>query len=66
MAASRVMTLGIESEFLDQLRAVAKIERRSVSAQMLFLRRGSRRRYGDGESPCHGLLALAVGRSETS
>jgi hypothetical protein len=37
MAATRVMTLRIEPELLEQLRAVAKAERRSVSAQMLFL-----------------------------
>lgn len=31
------MTLRIDSELLEQLREVAKAERRSVSAQMLFL-----------------------------
>jgi hypothetical protein len=37
MAASKVMTVRIEPELLEQLREAAKAERRSVSAQMLFL-----------------------------
>ncbi len=37
MAASRVVTLRIEPELLAQLRAAAKAERRSVSAQIRFL-----------------------------
>ena len=37
MAASRVVTLRIEPELLAQLRAAAKAERRSVSAQVLVL-----------------------------
>ena len=37
MAASRVVTLRIEPELFAQLRAAAKAERRSVSAQIRFL-----------------------------
>jgi hypothetical protein len=37
MASSKVMTLRIDPELLDQLRAVARAERRSVSAQVVHL-----------------------------
>jgi len=37
MAASKVMTLRIDPELLEQLREVARAERRSVSAQLVHL-----------------------------
>ncbi len=60
MPATRVMTLRIEPELLEQLRAVAKAERRSVSAQMLFLVRrelGAKARPGRKPLPTLGWLS---------
>jgi hypothetical protein len=60
MPATRVMTLRIEPELLEQLRAVAKAERRSVSAQMLFLVRrelGAKARPGRKRLPTLGWLS---------
>ena len=37
MASSKVMTLRIDPELLDQLREVARAERRSVSGQLVHL-----------------------------
>jgi hypothetical protein len=37
MASSKVMTLRIDPELLEQLRQVARAERRSVSAQLVYL-----------------------------
>jgi len=37
MASSKVMTLRIDPDLLEQLRAVARAERRSVSAQLVHL-----------------------------
>jgi hypothetical protein len=36
MAATKVMTLRIEPELLEELREIARVERRSVSAQVLL------------------------------
>ena len=51
MAASRVVTLRIEPELLAQLRAAAKAERRSVSAQIRFLVRRELEAWPRREKP---------------
>jgi hypothetical protein len=65
MAATKVMTLRIEPELLEELREVARAERRSVSAQVLLsvrrdieARRATTRPVGRSKKPLpiHGWL----------
>jgi hypothetical protein len=48
MAATKVMTLRIDPELLDELRDVAKAEGRSVSAQVVYLVRRDLETRGRG------------------